>query len=195
MNIGTPQSSAGVAPGAVAEDRLSEQLTAVVTTARRRAARGGDREVDTAHLLHSLLEEDPEVRAPLGGGGPRTAKLLAYLAQRSIGYGLRWRYAVEETPAAADAGGAAGAAGAGPLSGWSPAAARAMRAALERVAARGAVRAEGVDLLAGLAADPDCRAAEVLGRIGVDVRGLAAALDGGANGVCAGTGRRGVSGV
>lgn len=182
MNIGTPPSSAGVPPGAVAEDRLSEQLAAVVAAARRRASRGGDREVDTAHLLHSLLEEDPAVRDLLGGGGPRTAKLLAYLAQRSIGYGLRWRYAVEETPACADTGGAdtgradtGGRAGAGPPHGWSPAAARAMEVALERVAARGAVRAEGADLLAGLAADPDCRAAEVLGRIGVDVRGLTGA--------------------
>jgi hypothetical protein len=91
VDIRTPPAPASGAAGAVIEDRISEPLAAVVATARRRASLGGDREVDTAHLLHGLLESDAVVRAFLGGGGPQTAKLLGYLAQRSIGYGLRWR--------------------------------------------------------------------------------------------------------
>ncbi|OEU94437.1 hypothetical protein DB35_00330 [Streptomyces abyssalis] len=153
------------------EDRLSEQLGAVVATARRRAARGGDREVDTAHLLHSLLESDPVVRAFLGGGGAQTAKLLGYLAQRSIGYGLRWRHTVET------GGPHARTTDAPFVAGWSPAAAVAMAVALDRASARGEARADAVDLFAGLAADTDCRAAEVLRTAGVDVTGLAAGLD------------------
>lgn len=152
------------------EDRLSEQLAAVVATARRRASRGGDRDVDTAHLLHSLLESDPVVRAFLGGGGPLTAKLLGYLAQRSIGYGLRWRHSVEK------AGIPCAGVDEGLLPGWSPAAVMAMEVALGCVRARGADRADGVDLFAGLVADADCRAAEVLRIAGVDVRGIATGL-------------------
>nr|WP_314173782.1 Clp protease N-terminal domain-containing protein [Streptomyces sp. DSM 40971] len=173
--MSTPPRPASATAGAVIEDRLSEQLAAVAATARRRASRGGDREVDTAHLLHSLLESDPVVRAFLGGGGAQTAKLLGYLAQRSIGYGLRWRHAVEKA-----AGPRAGKVNTGLLPGWSPAAAGALEVALERAAVRGAVRAEGVDLFAGLAADEGCRAAEVLRIAGVDVRGLALGLDVGA---------------
>ncbi|SCK58643.1 Clp protease N-terminal domain-containing protein [Streptomyces sp. WMMB 322] len=171
MDTVAAQVLAGRTAGPAIEDRLSDQLAAVVATARRRASRGGDRDVDTAHLLHSLLESDPVVRAFLGGGGSLTAKLLGYLAQRSIGYGLRWRRSAEAT-GAADAGPGAGA-GAGALPGWSPAAAMAMEVALDRVRAREARRAEGVDLFAGIVADPECRAAEVLRTAGVDVRGLA----------------------
>ncbi|OKJ82053.1 peptidase [Streptomyces sp. CB01883] len=68
--------------------------------ARRRAVRDGDRQVDTAHLLHSLLEHDPEVRAAVGGA-PRLVRLLGYLVQRSIGYGLRWQSTVEDSGAPA----------------------------------------------------------------------------------------------
>src|SRR5690242_21069435 len=46
---------------------LGAELAAVVAGARRRAVRDGDRQIDTAHLLHSLLEHDPEVRAAVGG--------------------------------------------------------------------------------------------------------------------------------
>ena len=70
--------------------RLTPELAAVVAGARRRALRDGDRQIDTAHLLHSLLESDPEVRAVFEGGDPQVARLLSYLVQRSIGYGLRW---------------------------------------------------------------------------------------------------------
>ncbi|MGV9574741.1 hypothetical protein ACWDRX_37815, partial [Streptomyces nigra] len=66
--------------------RPSDELTAVVSGARRRAVRDGDRHVDTAHLLHSLLEHDPAVHAVMGEG-PQVARLLGYLVQRSIGYG------------------------------------------------------------------------------------------------------------
>src|SRR5690606_29387286 len=38
--------------------RLSAELAAVVEGARRRAVRSGDDRIDTAHLLHSLLESD-----------------------------------------------------------------------------------------------------------------------------------------
>ncbi|MFD7136534.1 Clp protease N-terminal domain-containing protein [Streptomyces sp. NPDC059894] len=77
---------------------LSAELTAALAGARRRAARDGDRQIDTAHLLHSLLEHDPEVRAAFDGS-PRLARLLGYLAQRSIGYGLRWQGGVEDSGA------------------------------------------------------------------------------------------------
>lgn len=77
------------------DPRLTAELVSVVTAARRRAVRDGDRQIDTAHLLHSLIEADAEVRAVLGPG-PRLARVLGYLAQRSIGYGLRWRGSVED---------------------------------------------------------------------------------------------------
>jgi Clp amino terminal domain, pathogenicity island component len=168
----TPLAPTAQAVGEAIEERLSQQLAVVLTTARRRAARCGDRELDTAHLLHSLLESDPVVRAFLGGGGPQTAKLLAYLAQRCIGYGLRWRDTVEECGRPRGPGD-----GSGALPGWSPAAARALDVALERTKARGAACAEGVDLFAGLAADAECRAVEVLRTAGVDAGGLAAGLN------------------
>lgn len=42
---------------------LTPNLMTVVTGARRRALRDGDRQIDTAHLLHALVESDPESRA------------------------------------------------------------------------------------------------------------------------------------
>nr|WP_241968083.1 Clp protease N-terminal domain-containing protein [Streptomyces sp. ICBB 8177] len=137
-------------------------MSGVLASARRRATRDGDRQVDTAHLLHSLLEADPCSREALDAGGPgRVARVLAYLAQRSIGYGLRWSGMVEDSGAVpvvrADAG-----------PGWSPAAGAALRLARERAAARGADAAEGADLLAAFAADPGCRAVQVLRAAGVD---------------------------
>lgn len=134
----------------------------MVAGARRRALRDGDRQIDTAHLLHSLIESDPEVRTALGGG-PQVARVLGYLVQRSIGYGLRWQGSVEDSGTLAVVRETDG-----ELSGWSPAAAAAMEGALERAELRGRARAAGIDLLACLAADPECRAVEVLGRAGVD---------------------------
>jgi ATP-dependent Clp protease ATP-binding subunit ClpA len=153
------------------EARLSAELAAVVAGARRRALRDGDRQIDTAHLLHTLLESDPEVRAVFDGG-PQVARLLGYLVQRSIGYGLRWQTSVEDS-------------GAMPTvteDGWSPVAAGAVEAACERAARRGDELAGGIDLLAAIVADPESRAAEVLGRAGVDVRALPARIDSAAAG-------------
>jgi hypothetical protein len=77
---------------------LAAEAATALAAARRRAVLDGDRQVDTAHLLHSLLEHDPRVRAAFGGG-PQLARLLGYLVQRSIGYGLRWQSGVEDSVA------------------------------------------------------------------------------------------------
>ncbi|MEU9336256.1 Clp protease N-terminal domain-containing protein [Streptomyces sp. NPDC048290] len=138
---------------------LGAELTAVLTGARRRAVRDGDRQIDTAHLLHSLLEADPEVRAACDDGGPRLARLFGYLVQRSIGYGLRWQGTVEDS-------------GALPVvivaDGCSPLAAGALEHAADRAAHRDGAPPTGLDLLAGLTADPGARAVEVLTRAGID---------------------------
>jgi ATP-dependent Clp protease ATP-binding subunit ClpA len=144
---------------------LTVELASVVTGARRRALRDGDREIDTAHLLHSLIESDPQVRAAFDGG-PQLAKVLGYLVQRSIGYGLRWQGAVEDSgalPMVPETG----------VDGWSPSAVSAMEGARGRAELRGDPRAGGLDLLAALAADQECRAVEVLERAGVDAALLA----------------------
>ncbi|MFJ8309721.1 MULTISPECIES: Clp protease N-terminal domain-containing protein [unclassified Streptomyces] len=144
---------------------LTAELAPVVAGARRRALRDGDRQVDTAHLLHSLMESDPDVRAAFESG-PQVARVLGYLVQRSIGYGLRWQGSVEDS-------------GAVPLigqPGWSPGVLSAMECARRRAFARGAARATGLDLLAALAEDPRCRAVEVLGHAGVDAAALACRL-------------------
>lgn len=149
------------------DTRLSAELASLVAGARRRAVRDGDRQIDTAHLLHSLLETDPDVRAVFDDGA-QVVRLLGYLVQRSIGYGLQWQGTVEDS-------------GAVPMlrarhsaspkeTGWSPSASSAMEAAVERADRRGEPRALGIDLLAALVADPDCRAVEVLGRAGADAQ-------------------------
>jgi ATP-dependent Clp protease ATP-binding subunit ClpA len=138
---------------------LSAELAAALAGARRRAVRDGDRQIDTAHLLHSLLEHDPEVRAAFDGDA-RLARLLGYLVQRSIGYGLRWQSSVEDS----------GALSVGTVvAGYSPLAAAAMESARVRAAARRVGdRARGVDLLVAIVADPEARAVEVLTRAGAD---------------------------
>ncbi|AOR37499.1 peptidase [Streptomyces fodineus] len=140
----------------------------MVAGARRRAVRDGDRQIDTAHLLHSLLEHDPEVRAAVGGP-PQLARLLGYLVQRSIGYGLRWQGSVEDSGALAVVAAVAvpGARDSRDAPGWSPAAAAAMDDAHERARLRGEPRVTGIDLLAALTADPGSRAVEVLERAGI----------------------------
>jgi Clp amino terminal domain, pathogenicity island component len=150
------------------EPRLTVELLSVVSGARRRAHRDGDVQIDTAHLLHSLVETDPEVRAAFDEG-PQVARVLGYLVQRSIGYGLRWQDSVEDT-------GETPVVGKDSVSGWSPAALSAMKGALARAERRGVQRAGGVDLLAALAADDASRAVEVLARAGVDAGTLAARL-------------------
>nr|WP_260605463.1 Clp protease N-terminal domain-containing protein [Streptomyces sp. WAC01280] len=149
---------------------MTPSLAAVVAGARRRALRDGDRQIDTAHLLHSLVESDPDV-GDVFEGGHQLARVLGYLAQRSIGYGLRWQRSVEDSgarrllPAVREAEPQGGD---GRASGWSPAAVAALECAFRRAAGRGDERARGLDLLAGVAADPESRAVEVLRRAGVD---------------------------
>ncbi|MEU1404392.1 Clp protease N-terminal domain-containing protein [Streptomyces sp. NPDC005728] len=156
---------------------LSAELAAVVAGARRRAVRDGDRQIDTAHLLHSLLESDPETRAVVGAA-PQLARLLGYLVQRSIGYGLRWQGSVEDSGAIAVVadparyGGEPKEAG-----GWSPLAAAAMRDAGRRARQRGESLARGTDLLAALVVDPQSRAVEVLERAGVPAHELRARVE------------------
>ncbi len=144
-------------------------VTAVLAAARRRAVRDAERQTDTAHLLHAVLECDQAAREELervagGDGSLRTARVLAYLAQRSIGYGLRWRAVVEGAGDRAPAPGATG---------LSPSAVLALSAAGDLAAARGAALPGGPELLSALAADPGCRAAEVLRAAGVDPARLA----------------------
>ncbi|WP_373428613.1 Clp protease N-terminal domain-containing protein [Streptomyces sp. B1I3] len=144
---------------------LTAEMTAVTTGARRRAVRDGDRHVDTAHLLHSLIEVDPAVREAFGGG-PRLARVLGYLVQRSIGYGLRWHGTQEDSGAFRVVRGTG-------AEGWSPSAAAAVDRAVRGAALRGEDHAGGLDLLTALVADPRCRAVEVLERAGVDTAWLA----------------------
>ncbi|MCX2924912.1 Clp protease N-terminal domain-containing protein [Streptomyces sp. NEAU-W12] len=138
---------------------------AVVGGARRRAVRDADRQTDTAHLLHSLLESDAEVRAVLGEGR-RIARLLGYLVQRSIGYGLGRQSTVEDS-------------GSVPVvvrtPGFSPPAAAGLQCARERAARHGGP-ARGVDLLAAIIADPQARAVEVLEHAGIGHRDVLARL-------------------
>jgi hypothetical protein len=147
--------------------RIGEELAAVVSGARRRAVRDGDRQIDTAHLLHSLLEYDPEVYAVFGDG-PQIARLLGYLVQRSIGYGLRWQGTVEDS-------------GAVPVvlrgQGFSPLAAGAMEYARQRAALRGGAPAGGIDLLAAILVDPQARAVHVLTNAGIDADALRSRID------------------
>ncbi|AJC60046.1 hypothetical protein GZL_07496 [Streptomyces sp. 769] len=152
------------------DSQLTVELASVVSAARRRATRDGDHQVDTAHLLHGLLEWDPAVREVFDGG-QQVARLLGYLVQRSIGYGLQWHGTVEDS-------GAVPMVTEGGVPGWSPAAAAAMDGALDRAHARYATRAGCLDLLAALVDDPESRAVEVLRRAAVDTARLAARLDG-----------------
>lgn len=156
---------------------LGAELAAVVAGARRRAVRDGDRQIDTAHLLHSLLDSDPEVRAAVGDA-PQLARLLGYLVQRSIGYGLRWQSTVEDSGAIAVVSDAALYGGEPKdADGWSPAAAAAMESARRCAFERGETRARGTDLLAALVVDPGSRAVEVLERAGVPAVGLRARIE------------------
>lgn len=163
---------------------LDDRLTTALALARRRASRDGHGQLDTAHLLHSLLESDREVWDFVGDDGPyRVGRLLGYLVQRSIGYGMRWQGTVEDSgsgPQIADTGevadltGGSGSRGRQPR--WSPVATAAMERALHRARARRSPRVSCVDLFAALVADGECRAVEVLRRTGVDTDALAARL-------------------
>ncbi|XHL93512.1 Clp protease N-terminal domain-containing protein [Streptomyces niveus] len=154
---------------------LSAELAAVVSGARRRAHRDGDRQIDTAHLLHSLLELDPEVRAAFDGG-PQVARVLGYLVQRSIGYGLRWQGTVEDS-------GSVPVVSTPTVPGWSPSAVTVMEGTVERARRRGEPTAGGLDLLDALASDRACRAVDVLERAGVDARTLTSRIADASHGV------------
>lgn len=143
--------------------RLTVEMRAVAASARRRATRDADRQIDTAHLLHSLLETDPAARAACDAGTGQVARVLAYLAQRSIGYGMRWSGSVEDSGALPTVTGA--------VPGWSPAAAAVMRTAVADARGQGRPQADGLDLLGALAADPECRAVQVLRAAGVVLGG------------------------
>ncbi|MFD4630536.1 Clp protease N-terminal domain-containing protein [Streptomyces sp. NPDC058284] len=173
-DVQSRRTPSGAEPGPIRaepDSGLSPELASVVAGARRRAVRDGDRQIDTAHLLHSLLETGSEVRAVFESGA-QAVRVLGYLVQRSIGYGLQWQAAVEDS-------GAVPVVSSVPEAGWSPAATNAMDVALERAALRGEPRALGMDLLAGLVADPDCRAVEVLARARVDVPSLLRRIEAG----------------
>ncbi|MBA0051073.1 peptidase [Streptomyces sp. AJS327] len=143
----------------------------MVSAARRRAARDGDRQIDTAHLLHSLFESDRAVWDLLEGGSPQVGRLLGYLVQRSVGYGLRWQGTVEDSGAVPEVADQPGG-----VPGLSPSAAAALAVARQCARRRGADAAEGADLFVGLLSDPDCRGAEVLRHAGVDTERLATRL-------------------
>lgn len=142
--------------------RFGVELRTVAASARRRAGRDGDRQIDTAHLLHSLLETDPRAREACDAGSGQVVRVLGYLAQRSIGYGLEWQGSVEDS-------GALPVVTARSTPGWSPAAAAAMRTAVRSAQRGGRGQADGIDLLNALAADPHSRAVEVLRTAGLDV--------------------------
>nr|WP_242339457.1 Clp protease N-terminal domain-containing protein [Streptomyces formicae] len=174
--------------------RLTAELASVVAGARRRALRDGDRQIDTAHLLHSLMEADTAVRAAFDGAG-QVARVLGYLVQRSIGYGLRWQGSVEDSGAvpllrggdharvgahasdrdhARDGDHARDRDTEWAVAGWSPSASAALDRALDQAALRREdPRAGGLDLLGAIAADRGCRAVEVLEHAGVDTALLA----------------------
>ncbi|WP_019358077.1 MULTISPECIES: Clp protease N-terminal domain-containing protein [Streptomyces] len=159
-----PSASAEAGIDTLVDPPVGDALAEVIATARRRAARDGDRQIDTAHLLHSLLESDSGTWELLDGGGAQLGRLLGYLVQRSIGYGLRWQSAVEDSgavPAVSDQPGG--------VPGWSPSAQAALELAARRARRLGNPRTEAVDLFAGVVADPECRGAEVLRRAGVDL--------------------------
>ncbi|MER5494928.1 Clp protease N-terminal domain-containing protein [Streptomyces sp. NPDC002490] len=166
MHLSFPQQPALRAAGPPPDDLLDVEVRSAVAGARRRAVRDGDRHVDTAHLLHSLLETDPLVRA-LFGDGPQLARLLGYLVQRSIGYGRAWRSSTEDRgpfpPPRATRG-----------PHWSPAAVAALERAVLHARARGATRASGVDLCAALVDDRESRAVDVLSHVGIEHLGRGA---------------------
>ncbi|WP_063836873.1 Clp protease N-terminal domain-containing protein [Phaeacidiphilus oryzae] len=134
-------------------------LRLVASAARRRAVRAGDREVDTGHLLHSILEADPAALLAAAPAPAQAGRLMGYLAQRSIGFGRRWQSVSESSAEAADWDWP---------SGWSRTAARALERARERARSRGVDEADGMDLLAELASDPGSRAVEILRAAGID---------------------------
>ncbi|MBC3841684.1 peptidase [Streptacidiphilus sp. 4-A2] len=127
--------------------------------ARRRALRAGDTEVDTGHLLHALLESDHRALDLTAPRAAQSTRLLGYLAQRSIGFGREWR--------SGEGAGSHRAQDRDRLR-WSRSAGDALEQASRVALARTGREADALDLLAQLAADPSCRAVEILNGAGVD---------------------------
>lgn len=148
-----------------AESERLEQAGAlgrIAARARRRAVRAGDAETDSGHLLHALLEADDRALVLVAPLPTQSTRLMGYLAQRSIGFGLDWR-----------PGEGATARPHRPVPpGWSRSAATALeRAELSALSAmirgRGNGDPDALDLLAALLVDEESRAVEMLRGAGI----------------------------
>jgi len=140
-------------------------LSRIAAGARRRALRAGDAEVDTGHLLHALLESDDRALGLTAPQAAQSTRLMGYLAQRSIGFGREWR--------SGEGAGSHRAQERNRLR-WSRSAGDALEQASRVALARSGQEADALDLLAQLAADPSCRAVEILCGAGVDPGAVAA---------------------
>ncbi|WP_225446915.1 Clp protease N-terminal domain-containing protein [Streptacidiphilus sp. PB12-B1b] len=138
-------------------------LSRVAAGARRRAVRSGDAEVDTGHLLHALLESDDRALDLVAPRAAQAARLMGYLAQRSIGFGRGWT--------SSEGAGSHRAQERDRLR-WSRSAGDALEQASRTALARTGREADALDLLAQLAGDASCRAAEILRGAGVDPRAV-----------------------
>ena len=140
-------------------------LSRVAAGARRRAVRAGDTEVDTGHLLHALLESDDRALGLAAPLATEAARLMGYLAPRSLGFGREWK--------SGEGAGAHRAQERNRLR-WSRSAGDALEQASRVALARTGHEADALDLLVQLAADPSCRAVEILRGAGVDPVGVVA---------------------
>jgi ATP-dependent Clp protease ATP-binding subunit ClpA len=138
-------------------------LSRIAAGARRRAVRAGDAEVDTGHLLHALLESDGHALELTAPREAHAARLMGYLAQRSIGFGREWK--------SSEGAGAHRAQERTSLR-WSRSAGDSLEQASRTALARTGREADALDLLAQLAGDAACRAAEILRGAGVDPGGV-----------------------
>ncbi|MHA6758821.1 Clp protease N-terminal domain-containing protein [Streptacidiphilus sp. PAMC 29251] len=166
MSLNLFGSTSGNPP--TAENERPEQVGAlepVAARARRRAVRAGDSEIDTGHLLHALLESDQRALGLIAELPPQAARLMGYLAQRSIGFGRDWR-----------PGEGANVARSRPSAppGWSRSAAAALGRAELAALMRDGGEPDALDLLAELASDEESRAAEVLLGAGIELSSTAA---------------------
>ena len=121
--------------------------------------------MDTGHLLHALLESDDRALGLTAPQAAQSARLMGYLAQRSIGFGREWR--------SGEGAGAHRAQERNSLR-WSRSAGDALEQASRVALARTGQEADSLDLLVQLAADPSCRAVEILCGAGVDPEVVAA---------------------
>jgi ATP-dependent Clp protease ATP-binding subunit ClpA len=151
------------APGPAGPGSLSQ----VAARARRRALRAGDAEVDTGHLLHALLESDDRALELIAPDQAQSTRLMGYLVQRSIGFGREWR---------SGEGAGLHRAQERAVVRWSRSAGDALERASRSARIRVGEEAGALDLLAQLAADPACRAAEIMRGAGVDLGAVLARI-------------------